>query len=181
MDTLVLSAAYEPMAQVRWERAMTLWAMGKVEVVEEYEDRVIRTVRIEYQMPCIVRHFKALRNHKAGIKFSRNNVYLRDKGRCQYCTKPIPRHQATYDHVIPRSKGGRTTWENVVIACVSCNQDKADMTPKQARMHLMKKPIKPDYMPAAMGITYRKGMPESWAQYLKDWGYWNGELENENA
>lgn len=181
MDTLVLSAAFEPMAQVSWERAMTLWVAGRVEVVEEYDDRVVRTVRVEFQMPSVVRHFTALRSRKQGVKFSRGNVFLRDKGRCQYCGKRTPRHEATYDHVIPRSKGGRTTWENIVIACVPCNRHKADRTPKQARMRLRQRPVKPSWMPAAMAITYRKGMPESWKQYLSDLSYWHGELDNDNA
>lgn len=179
MDTLVLSAAYEPMAQVSWQHAMTLWVAGKVEIVEEYEDRAVHTVRITFQMPCVVRFLRAMRSRKQGVKFSRGNVYLRDKGRCQYCGQRISRNKATYDHVTPRSKGGRTNWENIVIACVSCNRRKGDKSLRDAGFRLRTAPVKPKYIPAVFLISYQDGMPESWKQYLADVSYWYGELAQE--
>src|SRR5271167_1295415 len=108
MQTLVLSAAWEPMEIVSWQRAITLLFMEKAEVIEEYADRKIRTVRLELGMPSVVRFHKVLRNSKKAVKFSRQNVHARDRGRCQYCGNVVHRHQATYDHVIPRAQGGRT-------------------------------------------------------------------------
>ena len=197
METLILSAAWEPMEIVSWERAMTLLFMQKVEVVEEYEDRSIRTVSIELKMPSVVRFVRVLRSRKLAqrgasaqaegraasgwpaIKFSRQNVWARDKGRCQYCGKKTPRHEATYDHVVPRAQRGPTRWENVVIACVRCNQKKGNRTPEQARMRLLSVPVKPSSLPGGVGlsVTYRKGMPPSWSQFLTDTSYWYGELE----
>ena len=168
MDTLILSAAFEPMDQVTWQRAMTLWAAGRVEVVEEYEDRFVRTYTERHQMPAVVRFCSALRRRRRGVRFSRHSVFERDKGRCQYCGFAVPRDEATYDHVIPRSRGGRTTWTNVVIACIPCNQAKADQTPVEAGMRLLSKPIKPRYLPSSWltAISWQKGMPSVWRPYL---------------
>ena len=182
METLVLSAAWEPMEIVPWQRAITLLWMKKVEIVEEYEDRNIRTVSVELKMPSVVRFQRALKNRKRAVKFSRQNVYARDKGRCQYCSTRVPRHEATYDHVLPRAQGGVTRWENVVIACVTCNQKKGNRTPEQARMKLLSVPVKPAAVPGGVGmtVTYAKGMPTTWREFLTDASYWYGELENKN-
>ena len=85
METLVLNPGYEPVARVPWQRAITLLFLGKVEIVEEYEDREIRSVTVDFKMPSIVRLLRALRGATQGITFSRENVYARDGGRCQYC------------------------------------------------------------------------------------------------
>jgi 5-methylcytosine-specific restriction endonuclease McrA len=144
VETLVLSAAYEPLARVPWQRAVTLLWIGKVEVVEEYADLVVRAPTLELQMPSVVRFLRALRGRiKKTVRFSRANVYARDGGRCQYCQRALARHEATYDHVVPRAQGGRTTWENVVIACEPCNQKKGGRTPEQAAMPLVRMPTRP--------------------------------------
>lgn len=181
MHTLVLSAAWEPMEVVPWQRAMTLLFTDKVEVLEEYADRKIRTVRLELAMPSVVRFQKMLKHRKKAIRFSRQNVYARDHGRCQYCRARVPRHAATYDHVVPRAQGGRTTWENVVISCMRCNQKKGNRTPEQARLTLASTPVRPTSLPNGLGlvITYQPGMPTGWKQYLADMSYWYGELERD--
>src|SRR5262245_20607697 len=112
METLVLSAAYEPVARISWQRAMTLLFAGKVEVGETYDDRDIRSMTLSIKVPSVIRFLRALRGKKQVVRFSRENVYVRDHGRCQYCLAKIPRHEATYDHVTPRALGGLTTWEN---------------------------------------------------------------------
>jgi 5-methylcytosine-specific restriction endonuclease McrA len=183
METLVLTASYEPVARVSWRRAVTLLFEGKVEVIEEYEDRLIRSVTFEIKMPSVIRFLRAIRARNKTPKFSRENVYARDSGRCQYCMKKIMRHDATYDHVTPRAFGGKTTWENVVIACVPCNQKKGARTVEQAGMHLRTTPSRPKKLPDALRftITFQKGMPHSWKSWLRDFSYWNGELENDNG
>jgi 5-methylcytosine-specific restriction endonuclease McrA len=181
METLVLSAGWEPLQVIPWQRAMTLMFMGKVEILEEYRDKHIRTVSVTLQMPAVVRFLKVLKTHKRSVKFSRQNVYARDKGRCQYCGHIVPRHDATYDHVLPRAQGGTTRWENVVIACVDCNQRKANRTPVQAHMRMLSVPVKPKHLPGAEGfmLTYKPGMPVEWTQFLTDTTYWYGKLESE--
>ncbi len=181
METLVLSAAYEPVARVPWQRAITLLWEGKVEVVEEYQDKFVRSVTLELRMPSVIRFIRALRGRKRVVKFSRDTVYVRDGRRCQYCGRIVPRHEATYDHVVPRAQGGTTRWENVVIACVPCNQKKGGRTPQQARMKLLSQPIKPASLPETVRITlgWQRGMPISWKSWLRDFTYWNGELESD--
>ncbi|HZS39004.1 MAG TPA: HNH endonuclease, partial [Polyangia bacterium] len=106
------------------------------------------------------------------------NVYARDRGRCQYCGTRVRRDEFTYEHVIPRVLGGRTSWENVVVACVACNQRKAGRTPEQARMRLLSTPVKPKRLPdLPREIRYSDEMPESWKSWLQSAVYWDGELE----
>src|SRR5260370_17064772 len=101
METLVLSAVYEPVARIPWQRAMTLLFLGKVEVVEEYEDRFVRSVTYEFRMPSVIRFLRALRGRKKAIKFSRESVSARSKGSCQYCPPKIARPPATSHHLTP--------------------------------------------------------------------------------
>lgn len=179
MDTLVLSHAYVPVARVRWQRAITLLSLGMVEVVSEYDDWTVRSVTVEFKVPSIIRFLEKIRDHTPKVKFSRENVYTRDKGCCQYCGMKVPRHEATYDHVKPRCQGGQTKWENVVIACTPCNQRKGDKTPEQAGMHLRSMPVKPAHLPRQLTFLYRKNVPQSWKDWLRSYGYWNAELEHE--
>ena len=180
METLVLNPGYEPVARVPWQRAITLLVLGKVEVVEEYADREIRSVTFVFKMPSVVRLFRALRGARRAIKFSRENVYARDGGRCQYCGVGVRRDEITYDHVVPRAIGGKTTWENIVTSCVACNQAKGGRTPGQAGMKLRSTPVKPRKLPDTFRITFtfREGMPDSWRAFLRDFSYWNGELDD---
>jgi 5-methylcytosine-specific restriction endonuclease McrA len=181
MEVLVLSPGFRPIARIPWERAITLLFLGKVEVIEEYEDRTIRSVTFELKMPSVVRFFRALTRRKPVVRFSRENVYARDGGRCQYCGDSIKRAEATYDHVVPRSQGGKTNWENIVIACVPCNQTKGGRTPDQARMQLKSTPVKPKRLPEALRLTFgfEKGMPPSWKNWLRDLTYWHGSLDED--
>lgn len=182
METLVLTASYEPVARISWQRAITLVFGGKVEVVDEYEDRFVRSVSFAIKMPSVIRFLRAIRARKRTPKFSRENVFARDGGRCQYCVRKIARHEATYDHVVPRALGGRTTWENVVICCVPCNQRKGAHLPEQVGMKLASRPVRPKKLPDVLlfTITFQKGMPDGWRAWLRDFSYWNGELENDN-
>ena len=106
METLVLNARWQPVARIPWQRAITLLFLGKVQVVEEYEDKTIRSVTFEVKMPSVVRFLRMLKHRKPVIRFSRENVFARDHGQCQYCGKAVSRAEATYDHVTPRSQGG---------------------------------------------------------------------------
>ncbi len=181
METLVLNVKYEPVTRVSWQRAVILLWEGKVEVVEEYEDRVVRSVTLEFQMPSVVRFLRHIRGKRRAIKFSRDNVYVRDKGRCQYCGTAVPRHEFTYDHVVPRRHGGLTRWENVVVSCTPCNQRKGGRTPSEAHMTLITAPVRPKALPDVVRLTFtwQKGMPLTWKAWLRDVAYWHGELESD--
>jgi 5-methylcytosine-specific restriction endonuclease McrA len=93
----------------------------------------------------------------------------------------VARPEATFDHVVPRSQGGPTSWENVVIACAPCNQKRGGRTPAQARMDLRSQPARPTWLPDTLRLTFllRQDTPPSWSQILRDLGYWQGELEHD--
>ena len=185
METLVLDPSYVPVGRVTWQRALTLYFSQKVEIVDVYEDKEVRSATLVIKMPAIVRFLRALRSKKKAVKFSRLNIYTRDEGRCQYCYAHVPLEETTYDHVLPRSRGGKTEWENVVIACVPCNQAKANRTPGEAKMPLARRPIRPKRLPdIRIRLTWKQGMPEVWRGWLTDAKetiqsavYWGGELD----
>lgn len=177
MQTLLLDVAYQPVQRVPWETAI-VWVLDKVvEVIDEYPDKNINTVNWTVKMPSVVRLLKPVHRRKA-IKFSRHNIYARDKGRCQYCSHRVARERFTYDHVVPRAQGGQTKWENVVCSCVGCNQQKAGRTPQQAGMALRIAPVRPKSLPEQLStLVYTPGMPDAWKTYLRDRAYWDMELE----
>jgi len=180
-DVLVLSPYWEPINQVTWERAISLAYSGLVEVLETYDDWTVRSPSVVLTVPAVIRFFKGATGRRKGIRFSRENVYARDKGRCQYCGKKLDRTEATYDHVLPRVMGGVTNWTNVVICCVPCNQHKAGRTPEKARMWLRTKPVKPSSLPGApLRLKLPKGrMPEQWNDYLRSVAYWTVPLNED--
>jgi 5-methylcytosine-specific restriction endonuclease McrA len=163
--TLILTPWMTAHRIVPWETAVCLVYTGKVEVLEEY-DEVIRSPSIEMQIPCIARLKKAVSAIKKGVKFSRVNVMTRDGFRCQYCGDKKPMSKLNYDHVIPRSQGGRTVWENVVTSCYPCNDKKAGRTPAQAGMKLLKLPVRPKTLPLTGPTLHYPDAPEVWAYYL---------------
>lgn len=171
-QTLVLSQGYQPIKVVPWQRAVTLLTLGKVEVVEEYEDH-IRSTFLVIKMPAVVRLLSAFRRHKKPVKFSRINIYGRDKYRCQYCRTKVTMASGTYDHVVPRAQGGKTVWTNIVTACESCNSVKANRTPEQAKMKLIAKPVQPKAVPVQAFRIGASSAPDQWRDYL----YWTSALD----
>lgn len=169
-QTLLLNQGYQPLTTISWQRAICLLSLGKVEVVEEY-DRDIRSVYLVIKMPAVVRLITRFCKIKQRVKFSRQNVLGRDRWTCQYCGQKRPIAELTYDHVVPRSQGGKTSWENIVTACRGCNARKADRTPQQAGMRLLCAPRRPRSVPVIM-IQLSGSVPDQWASYL----YWSSEI-----
>lgn len=163
--TLLLNATYEPLKVISWQRAVTMTWLGKVEVLRSYES-ILRAVTISFQAPAVVRLVQYVRRHKVRLAFSRRNVFLRDDHRCQYCGEWFPANELTCDHVVPRSHGGGTSWENVVAACAPCNRRKGGRTPEQARMVLKTRPTRPHALPGALTKIGSDGAPEVWRDYL---------------
>ena len=170
--TLVLSQSYEPVKIIPWQRALTLLFLNKVEVIEEY-DHDIKSVSFVIKAPAVVRLLQAFRRHRKPVKFSRVNIYGRDGYTCQYCGEQKRIAELTYDHVIPRSQGGKTVWTNIVTACEPCNWKKGGRTPDQAGMKLRKQPRQPSEVPALVVEVSRTSVPDAWRDYL----YWTGALE----
>lgn len=162
---LVLDAFYQPTRVVTWERAICLLYDRKAEVVESTGE-IIRSPSMQMEMPSIVRMLRKPRSKKVSIKFSRANVLLRDGHRCMYCGGQFEPYQLNYDHVLPRSRGGRTDWENIVSACYDCNSKKGDRTPQEAKMPLISQPRKPTWLPVVHKTFDLRTVPESWKAYF---------------
>lgn len=173
--TLLLNSTYEPLKVISWQRAVTLLWLGKVEIVRTY-DREVRSVTFKFRMPAVVRLLRFVRRKQPQISFSRRNLFARDDNTCQYCGKPRDTSELTYDHVVPRSQGGRTEWTNIVTCCVDCNRRKGGRTPEQAGMRLMRAPKRPDYLPGVLTITISvRNAPDAWRDFL----YWNVSLDED--
>jgi 5-methylcytosine-specific restriction endonuclease McrA len=170
--TLLLAHTYEPITVISWRRALTMLTLGKVEVIEEYDDKV-RSVSLVFKLPAVVRLLRVFRRRAKPVKFSRVNIYARDKYRCQYCGHKRPLEDLTYDHVVPRSRGGSTTWTNIVTACHECNFRKGGRTPDEAAMQLLKEPVQPKWIPAVTIRISTRSVPDAWRDYL----YWTGALD----
>lgn len=171
---LILDQSYFPVKVVPWQRAIELLTLGKIEILESY-DQEIRSAYMVIKMPAVARLVRAFRRRKKPVKFSRVNVYGRDDYRCLYCNEKFRINELTYDHVIPRAQGGQTTWLNIATCCFRCNSKKGGRTPQQAGMKLRHQPFQPTATPSVM-IPLSKNIPEAWRDYV----YWAGELENQN-
>ena len=136
----------------------------------------VRTVNFDIEVPRVIRLLKYEMFPRNVVKFNRRNIFLRDENRCQYCGHKFPTHQLSLDHVIPRSQGGLTNWENIVCACLKCNVRKGGRTPQEAGLRLTKKPAKPKRSPA-LSHQLTSVKYESWKQFVDD-AYWNVELKD---
>lgn len=177
-DTLVLDQQGFPIGLTDWQNAITLYMKDRVLVISEDPIRVLRSPSFEMNMPVVVQlKNKFARNMRREIPFSRRNVAIRDRGTCQYCGTTLKSSEWTYDHIIPRSRGGGSSWKNMVIACVDCNFFKANRTPEEAGMRLLTKPVKPDAMDKRFQfrLMIRKLRPE-WKPW-ETWLYWNVHLD----
>ena len=163
-QVLVLNQNYEPLNITNARRGVALVYLGKAVVVET-DSQVLHSPSVSFEMPTVVRLAYYVRRPTPQLKLTRRSIIARDGHRCQYCGK---RAQAvTIDHVIPRHRGGRTDWSNLVCACIKCNNKKGNRTPKEAGMSLIRKPIRPRYVPY---ISFAKFVAacknERWTHYL---------------
>lgn len=175
---LVLNADYRPLSYLplslwSWQDAIKAVVLDRVQIISEY-DTEVHSPSFSMKLPSVI----ALKDYIAVDRrpaFTRFNVFLRDSFSCQYCGEEFGAHHLTFDHVIPRSKGGQTSWDNVVAACSDCNVLKADKLPKQCGMF----PLRPPEAPSVRQLQENgRGFPpgflhESWRDYL----YWDTELE----
>jgi 5-methylcytosine-specific restriction endonuclease McrA len=168
---LFLDVDWQPMRVDSWPRAITALFLGKIEVVEYSRDRTIKGVGREYPMPAVVRVLRRFRRDRMVIRFSRLNIYARDRFTCQYCGARLLSEDLTFDHVVPRSAGGRTVWDNIVTACVPCNGRKANRTPRAAKMTLRRRPAKPRSLPVVTVRMDERDVPAEWRPY------WSAPLE----
>ncbi len=135
----------------------------------------ISTVNFHIAVPRIIRLLFYDRLPRSEVKFNRRNIFARDKNSCQYCGKKFPTSELSLDHVIPRSVGGKSIWENIVCACTKCNVKKGGRTPKEAGLHLVAQPVKPKRNPL-IHVHLGHQRYRSWKQFL-DHAYWSVELK----
>lgn len=193
MRTLVLTREFTPHKIVEWDRALMMLFQGKIEVIEEHEEvlgviasdrirefkqvakaysqRVPEGNAITIRTPSVVRLWSKIGGVKRSVKFSRLNVFTRDGFRCQYCGESKSASAINYDHVIPKQRGGKTVWENIVTSCYPCNSRKANRTPSEAGMKLLHQPHKPKSLPLVGPKFDPKSIHPSWLPYIISlWG-----------
>jgi 5-methylcytosine-specific restriction endonuclease McrA len=162
---LVLNATYEPLSVVSLKRAIVLLLKEKAEIIEAAE-AVLRSEHLSLPVPLVIRLVYYVRiPNRLALPLTRRTVFARDQYTCQYGGGQPRRGDLTLDHVVPRSLGGETVWENVVTACRPCNQRKGNQTPAQASLRLRSEPKRPRYVALAfMGESAQNGV---WNKYLR--------------
>ena len=175
---LVLNAdfrplSYFPLSVWSWQDAVKAVFLDRVSVVSEY-DRKIHSPSFEMRLPSVI----ALKEYVPAARrpaFTRFNVFLRDRFTCQYCNGDFATSELTFDHVIPKSRGGRTSWQNVVTACSPCNLAKGSRLLRESHLDLQRKPYRPNnYQLQDIGRKFPPNhLHETWMDYL----YWDVELE----
>ena len=194
-SVLVLNRLYQPVHVTTVRRAFSLLYQGIAKAIDDQyklyefsdwaalsasEHDSVATVNKRIRVPRVLVLSAYEHLPKGRVRFSRLNIYARDADTCQYCGRKLARSELNLDHIIPRSQGGKTSWENVVCSCVPCNLKKGGRTPEQANMRLLKKPLRPRWTPffrgSAKRITYREWLP---FLTLAEASYWNVELLDE--
>ncbi|HUJ71252.1 MAG TPA: HNH endonuclease, partial [Verrucomicrobiae bacterium] len=180
-NVLVLNRLWQAINVCTVERAFTLLYMGHAEVVVEesgnfqtfdfhewrefslghHGEDVVHTISFKIRIPRVILLLFFDRLPHKEVKFTRHNIFERDHNMCQYCGRHFDRRELNLDHVIPRDRGGTTTWENIVCACIPCNTRKANRTPTEAGMHLIKKPKRPKWRPF-VNVTIASVAHDSW-------------------
>lgn len=194
-SVLVLNRSFYPVHVTTVRRAFCLLYSGIAKVVDaqynlfdfkswteislSLSDDVIGTVDRLIKVPRVIIILTFDRFPKRGVRFNRYNIFTRDRNTCQYCGEHFPRGELSLDHVVPISRGGRTTWSNVICSCVECNKRKGGRLPEEAGMKLRKKPVKPAWNPE-FSVSFRYTVYKEWIPFLNivDFTYWNLELES---
>ena len=191
-SVLVLNRVYQPVHVTSVKRAYSLLYQGIARAIDDQyklyefsdwaelsaaEHDSVGTIDRRIRIPRVLVLSAYEHLPKGRVRFSRLNIYSRDGDTCQYCGHKLARNELNLDHVIPRSQGGKTSWENVVCSCVPCNLRKGGRTPEEAHMTLLKRPLRPRWTPffrgSARRVTYREWLP---FLTLAEASYWNVEL-----
>ncbi|MBI6630987.1 HNH endonuclease [Pontibaca sp. S1109L] len=180
LQTLILNAdmqplSYAPLSVCSWQQAIVSVFQGRVIQVKTYDDIYVRSATSNHEVPAVIA-LKKYRQRKH-VAFTRYNVFLRDEFRCQYCGKRFRAKDLTFDHVVPRCRGGKSNWNNIVACCSADNLRKGNKTPAQAGLKLLRKPFRPTgfQLDAAARRLPKSGeeLQQTWIDFL----YWDAELE----
>jgi 5-methylcytosine-specific restriction endonuclease McrA len=186
LPVLVLNRNWQPVHTCSSRRALHLLCLGHAQVVQVdgdekfsthdlaswirhsrgvLDEEMIHGVKLSLRVPKILVLGVYDKLPRLEVKFTRRNVFLRDRFTCQYCSKILPESQLNLDHVLPRDKGGRTTWENIVTSCVRCNTRKANKLTHEVNMHPLRKPVAPRWRPL-FGMHENGLADESWSHFI---------------
>lgn len=144
ITVLKLDSSFKPIEVITWEEAIVLTWLKKAWAVE-YTDKWVHSAQKAFQIPSVIVLFRYIDEKFFTLPCTRKNILLRDENRCQYCANQFREGDLTIDHVLPRAKGGKSSWDNVVAACKPCNQKKRDFLLEQAPVKLIRLPRKPSY------------------------------------
>jgi len=159
---LVLNQNYEPISVCNAKKAVILLYLGKAELIESADGKTLHSVSMSLPFPSIVRLSVYIRVPYKKIILSRKNILRRDGHRCQYCGRNDA--SLTVDHVVPRARGGEDAWENLVCACIACNNKKGDRTADESHMLLIRKPMRPNHVTFLRHFVGH--IDERWKPYL---------------
>ena len=193
---LVLNRNFQPIHFTNVRRAIVLLYQGVARALDEQyrmydfenwaelaaarDADALKTVSRSIRIPRVLVLSAFEKMPKTRVRFSRLNIYVRDNDTCQYCLRQLKRSDLNLDHVVPRSQGGKTSWDNVVCSCISCNLKKGGRTPAQAGMKLARLPVRPKWTPVFRGAvrtdTYREWLPFIG---MAEASYWHVELKEE--
>tara|TARA_A100001391_G_C4878242_1_gene227357 strand:+ start:49 stop:549 length:501 start_codon:yes stop_codon:yes gene_type:complete len=163
MMALKLDASYRPIEVIDALEALVMCIIGKATPVETYETKINSPTKA-FELPAVIALKTIVKFRFTTVACNRQNVIWRDNNQCQYCANYFPSDKLTMDHVIPKSRGGQNTWENLVASCMRCNQKKGSRTPKESNMIPLKKPIRPK---ANILRTIKKNqISDLWKNYL---------------
>jgi len=206
-QTLKLNSAGLPIEIVSWQQAVDLWMKGKAVIVECYDtlikagrratelpehiqrdlikiyDDDLESWQSAMYMPAVIRmvdFIKPAKRFSIYKPFNRLNIWLRDGGRCQYCGCKVAKNSFEYEHVIPQSRGGKSSWTNIVCSCHACNNKKRDRTPEEAGMKLLRKPFAPITANSYSENVVQKFRSLKGTTSIQEWRnyvYWEVELE----
>lgn len=168
MKVLTLDQNYEPIGLISWKRAVALFFLRKATILEEYEQE-IHSINFSMKLPSVIVTNGKYLGRKKTVNYSRRNIWIRDKGLCQYCSKPVTFEDLTTDHVVPKVLGGKTSWDNIVTCCYTCNQKKGDKTLKNSHLTLKNLPKKPTHLPFigdVLGTYSSLVIPPTWHFWL---------------
>lgn len=164
---LLLNNEYEPIHITSWKRAIVLLIKGKAECIEKME-QIEDFIKIDDSyIPKTIKLTYDVAVPELELPFSRENIYFRDDYTCQYCGRKFPASELTLDHVFPKSRLGPDIWENIATCCKECNQKKADRTPKEAKMKLLKRPSRPDDYFLFELSKFSKSDRQHWEKFYK--------------
>ena len=196
-QVLVLNRLWQAVNITTVRRAFTLLCQGHAQIVSahggnhfsthdfeswrdfssrEPESEMVHTISFKVRIPRVIVLLMFDRMPKKEIKFTRHNIFERDKNTCQYCARVFDRKELNLDHVLPRDKGGKTTWENIVCSCIRCNTRKANRLPHEVGMKLIRQPERPKWRPFLQFTFHGHGPGHGDWKHFLDVAYWNVEL-----